>query len=432
MPDSQRRTRPLPRAAAIAALVFLALTPIAFGLHAALWTHGPYVLRLEPLGWLLKPLGNLMHILTAPGWLIARLMLRSWGEADLVASAIACDAGIAILCVLGLWLRALRRELLWKPAFASDSPTLRSRRRFLTNTLSVGCPALVGGTLVDAACRQPLSLDLARYTIPIRDLPPSLNGLRLVQISDTHLGLRVPRDFIQRALDRAIALKPDVFVLTGDYVHCGLEWLEPAAQQLACLVRWGIPTVAVRGNHDWFNDGRGMGSLMQSVGIRVIDNDRLFVTRSPAAITLLDTPSHDALCIAGLGDLRQHVVDPDTALHGVPPSMPRIVLAHNPDTAEHPSVTRRGSPRIDLMLSGHTHGGQVRIPGLGTGAGLVSSYGEKYAVGLVQGPACPVLITRGVGMSLVPIRFLVPPEIVEVTLIRDAPQPVAAKEPRTS
>lgn len=416
MPDATRRPRPLPRAAVIAALAFLVLTPIAFGLHAALWTHGTHVLRLEPIGWWLKPLGNLMHILTAPGWLIARLMLRSWGEADLVASAIGCAAGVSILCVLGLWLWAVRGAILSIPAPRSTSPLLRSRRRFLTNALSAGGPALVGGTLIDAACRQPQSLGLARYTIPIRDLPPSLDGLRLVQISDTHLGPRVSREFIQRALNRAISLRPDLFVLTGDYVHCGLEWLEPAAQQLACLVRSGVPTVAVRGNHDWFNDGRRMGSLLQAAGIRVIDNDRLFLARVGAAITLPDMPTHDALCIAGLGDLRQHVVDPEAALGGVPPTMPRIVLAHNPDTAEHHAITRRGSPRIDLMLSGHTHGGQVRIPGLGTGAGMVSSFGEKYAVGLVQGPACRVLITRGVGMSLVPIRFLVPPEIVEVTL----------------
>lgn len=417
MPVPKPRPQPLSRAGVIAALAFLILTPLAFALHAALWTHGSHVLRLEPLGSLLKPLGNLMHILTAPGWLIARLLLRSWGEADLVASAIACIAGVSSLCLVGLWLWALRGALLAGPAHPPDSPVLRSRRRFLATAVTAGGPTLVGGTIVDAACRQPQSLGLARYTIPIRDLPPSLHGLRLVQISDTHLGPRVSREFIQHALDRAIALRPDVFVLTGDYVHCGLEWLEPAAQQLASLVRTGIPTLAVRGNHDWFNNGRRMGELLQSAGIRLIDNDRSFLARTGASCTLRDTPTQDSICIAGLGDLRQHVVDPDTALAGVPPTMPRIVLAHNPDTAEHDAVTHRGSPRIDLMLSGHTHGGQVRIPGLGTGTGMVSSFGEKYAVGLVEGPACRVLITRGVGMSLVPVRFLVPPEIVEITLV---------------
>jgi predicted MPP superfamily phosphohydrolase len=432
MPDATSRPRPLRRATVIAALAFLVLTPIAFGSHTALWTHGTHVLRLEPLGWLLKPLSNLMHILTAPGWLIARLMLRSWGEADLAASAIACAAGVSILCILGLWLWAVRRAILAMPARRSDSPALGSRRRFLTNALSAGGPALVGGTLIDAACRQPQSLGLARYKIPIRDLPPSLDGLRLVQISDTHLGPRVSREFIQHALDRAIALRPDVFVLTGDYVHCGHEWLEPAAQQLASLVRIGIPTIAVRGNHDWLNNGDRMGALLQSQGIQVIDNHRLFATRDGSRVALHDTPESNAICIAGLGDLRQHVVDPDTALRGVPETMPRIVLAHNPDTAEHPSITRGGSPRIDLMLSGHTHGGQVRIPGLGTGAGMVSTYGEKYAVGLVQGPACRVLITRGVGMSLVPIRFMVPPEIVEITLICDTPHSTPTKQRRTS
>lgn len=418
MPDPSPRHQPFSRAAVIATLAFLTLTPLTFGLHAALWTHGQHVLLLEHLGWLLKPLGNLAHILTAPGWLIARLMLRSWGEADLIASAIACATGVAILCTIGMWLWGVRNAMLRPVPKLSQSPTMTSRRRFLANALTGGSAALTSGTLLDAACRQPLALTAARYTVPIQDLPSALSGLRLVQISDTHLGPRVARDFIQHALDRAIALNPDVFVLTGDYVHCGLEWLEPAAAQLACLVRTGRPTIAVRGNHDWFNNGERLGELLRAHGIQLIDNDRLFLTRAAAGVTTHATPQSDSLCLAGLGDLRQHVVDPEAALRGVPTKTPRIVLAHNPDTAEHDSITRPGSHRIDLMLSGHTHGGQVRIPGLGTGAGMVSSYGEKYAVGLVQGPACRVLISRGVGMSLVPIRFLVPPEIVEITLVR--------------
>ncbi len=432
MSDIATHNRPLPRAVVIVALAVLALTPLAFALHAALWTHGPHVLRLEPLGWLLKPLGNLMHLITAPGWLFARLLLHSWREADLVAPGIACVAGISTLGVIALCLWTIRGAIAAMPTGRSDSPALRSRRRFLANSLTGGPAALVSGTLIDAACRQPQSLGLARYTVPITDLPQTLNGLRLVQISDTHLGPRVSRDLIQNAIDRALALRPDAFVLTGDYVHCGLEWLEPAAEQLASLVRTGIPTIAVRGNHDWLNNGDRMGALLQSQGIQVIDNHRLFATRDGSRVALHDTPESNAICIAGLGDLRQHVVDPDTALTGVPETMPRIVLAHNPDTAEHPSITRGGSPRIDLMLSGHTHGGQVRIPGLGTGAGMVSTYGEKYAVGLVQGPACRVLITRGVGMSLVPIRFMVPPEIVEITLICDTRHSTPTKQRRTS
>lgn len=425
MPAPKPRLQPLTRAGAIDALMFAILTPLAFALHVALWTHSSHVLELESIGWLLKPLGNLLHILTAPGWLIARLMLRSWGESDLLASALACITGVGTLCLAGLWLWNIRRART-SPSSAKDGqPILHTRRRFLTNLATVGGSVVTSGTVIDAACRQPQSLGVARYTVPIIDLPPSLNGLRIVQISDTHLGPRVSRDFIQHALDRAINLNPDLFALTGDYVHCGLEWLEPASRQLACLVRTRTPTIAVRGNHDWFNDGDRLGTLLRDEGIYVIDNDRVFLTRGTQGLHVHTHPKPDALCIAGLGDLRQHIVDPDLALNAVPPTTPRIILAHNPDTAEHESLTRRGSPRIDLMLSGHTHGGQVRIPGIGTGAGMVSSFGEKYAVGLAQGPACRVLVTRGVGMSLVPIRFLVPPEIVEITLVTAAAEPTA-------
>ena len=102
-------------------------------------------------------------------------------------------------------------------------------------------------------------------------------------------------------------------------------------------------------------------------------------------------------------------------------ALKRIVLAHTPDTAEIPELTGGGrslrARRIDLMVSGHTHGGQVRVPLLGAPVTL-SRYGQKYARGLVQGPICPVVISAGIGMSVFPVRFGVPPEVVEITLTR--------------
>jgi hypothetical protein len=93
--------------------------------------------------------------------------------------------------------------------------------------------------------------------------------------------------------------------------------------------------------------------------------------------------------------------------------MPRLLLAHNPDTAEQVKPTQR----VDLMLSGHTHGGQVYLPGLGTPV-VPSSYGQKYAGGLCAGPTCPVIVSRGVGMALLPMRLGVPPEIGYLILTR--------------
>src|SRR5581483_3856010 len=102
------------------------------------------------------------------------------------------------------------------------------------------------------------------------------------------------------------------------------------------------------------------------------------------------------------------------ALGALPAGMPRILLSHNPDVAEDRDFVEP-KWRGDLMLCGHTHGGQVHVPGMGTPV-VPSRYGQKYSQGLVQGPTCPVFICRGIGMSLMPVRFGVPPEIAVIEL----------------
>jgi predicted MPP superfamily phosphohydrolase len=94
--------------------------------------------------------------------------------------------------------------------------------------------------------------------------------------------------------------------------------------------------------------------------------------------------------------------------------MPRVLLSHNPDVAEENEFLASGY-RVDLMLSGHTHGGQVRLPGIGTPV-TNSVYGQKYAAGLVDGPVCPVYVSRGLGMTAMPIRFACRPEIAVIEL----------------
>jgi len=403
---------------------------IFYAVHLTLWLHNHFVLTMEPLGWLIKPVGNLVHVLTLPGWLVARFTLNSWGESDLVASLLACAVGSAVIIAAARGTWTLRVRLIGQ---ARAGPTAQhavgqskppsvafSRRRLLADGLLLGTSVGTTAMVANAACFAPERLRLQRYTVAIRDLPAELEGLRFAQITDTHLGPRVPAELIDAALELAMSLDPDAFLLTGDYVHCGLEWIDPATRQFSPLVATGKPVLAVLGNHDWFNSGATMTRSLRDTGIDVIDNDRLFLNRvSSRECRLAPHASASSICIAGLGDLRQDHIDPDKALRDVAPEMARIVLAHNPDSAEERSVVRRGAPRIDLMISGHTHGGQVRLPGFGTGTGLMSKYGDKYAAGLVRGPACQVIISRGIGMSLVPFRFLVPPEVVEITLTRD-------------
>lgn len=277
------------------------------------------------------------------------------------------------------------------------------------------------GAAAAATMIEPWDLRVRRVSVAIDDLPIELDGFRIVQISDTHLGPRIPEAFIAAVVARARELGPDLFVLTGDYIYSDAGWIEPGARLFGPLVESGIPVLGVLGNHDWWADGPAMSRALTGVGVRMIDNTRIFI--DAATRTLADEPPHRGLCVAGLGDLLTDTLDVEAAFRGVPDDMPRLLLEHVPDAAEDPRLGATGPPRfspgfparVDLMLSGHTHGGQVRIPGLGTPI-VPSRFGQKYAGGLVDGPRFRVLISRGVGMSILPVRFGVPPEIGEITL----------------
>lgn len=393
-----------------------------------------------------KSLANIFNMLCAPGWGIINKLTGNWHMdsvkvATLAASLswtgwfAACGVLAAIrrgACNAGLSGAARNLE----PARASGSatgspngsanapsaqtaaPVSPSRRRFLFDgTLGLGCVSTLG-LGADATLVEPWDLRVTRYDIPIADLPDSLMGLKLVQLSDTHLGPRIPASFIREAVARTLALSPDVVLLTGDYVHNGSAWISPAARLFEPLVAPGRVVVGVLGNHDWWAGGERMSEALTSIGVRMIDNARCFYDRASRTLSVDPDPSRpDQLCLCGVGDLKEDRVDFSSALAGVPDFMPRLMLAHRPDTAELPELRSPRPPRIDLMLCGHTHGGQVRLPIIGTPM-VPSRYGSKYAAGLVRGPACRVLISRGVGMSILPLRFGVPPEIVEITLTR--------------
>ncbi|OAI42301.1 hypothetical protein AYO40_00215 [Planctomycetaceae bacterium SCGC AG-212-D15] len=290
------------------------------------------------------------------------------------------------------------------PAEASGSvEPLLTRRRFLARgVLGLGAGAALGAGY--ALVVEPRNFDIRRLSLAIRGLPASLDGLRIIQLTDIHHGPWLSRAFVRGIVDATNRLEPDLFLLTGDYVLSSPEYIRPVAQELGRL-RPGIGTLAVLGNHDWWEDGERMREELVAAGIPVIDNTRRIVTPDRRLVESAD----DGLAIGGVGDLWEDRQDYRGALGGLPVEMPRLLLSHNPDVAEETGLTR-GGERVDLMLSGHTHGGQVRLPFLGTPA-VPSRYGLKYAQGLVQGPRCPVYICRGIGMSVLPIRFAVPPEI---------------------
>jgi uncharacterized protein len=283
-----------------------------------------------------------------------------------------------------------------------------SRRRMLVaaKTIFVGGAVAAGGYPFFVETRR---LEITRRLFPVRGLPTSLDGLRVVQLTDIHLGPWNAVADVRRIVAAANAHNPDLIALTGDYVLQSADYVAPAAAALAGL-RARVGVVGVLGNHDWWEDGALSKRELTGAGVRMVDNGRLFVTPSRR---LSESPQ-DGLCVAGVGDLMTDSQHYDQALGGIPEDMPRLLLSHNPDVAEERPFIRSGH-RVDLMLSGHTHGGQIRFPVIGSPV-TMSRYGQKYARGLVQGPACPVYISRGLGMAMLPIRFGSVPEIAVIEL----------------
>lgn len=273
------------------------------------------------------------------------------------------------------------------------------RRTFLKSA-SVTLSALAAGGAAYAFFWEPRRLIVRRVTVALPLLPPGLAGLRIAQISDTHHGPYTGRGFVEKAVGLVRAEKPDLVVLTGDYVHKDSAYT-PAGIEPFALLRPPLGLFAVLGNHDHWHDADLTRECLARAGAVDLTNAHALAEKGG-----------ETICLAGVGDLWEDEQDLAAALDGVEESALRILLSHNPDYAELMPRT----PRVDLMISGHTHGGQIDLPFLGAPV-LPSSCGQKYRAGLVRGPRCPVFVSRGVGVISPPVRINCPPEVAVLTLV---------------
>ncbi len=280
-----------------------------------------------------------------------------------------------------------------------------NRRQFLTRAGITGAAA--GGVAAGGVLSWKFMLhhlEVVQQTLPIVGLPSGLEGAKLVQLSDLHVGPQVDDDYVIRALEMANALKPDILAFTGDFV----SWRGP--QQLVQLERVmqampgaSMARVAILGNHDYGFQWRqpevanDVVKLVSNHGVQFIRNDVHVV---------------EGLHIIGVDDWWAAQTDVARARSQAKADAPQLVLCHNPDVADHPVWTGyRG-----WMLSGHTHGGQCKVPFMTPP--ILPVQNKRYAAGAVAvGDGRTVYINRGVGHTL-PIRVNVRPEITSYRLVR--------------
>ncbi len=269
---------------------------------------------------------------------------------------------------------------------------------------TVSALGLVGlGLAVYASVIEPRRVEVVRQEFYLKSLPPAFDGYTLTQISDLHLTRYLGPEHHQWIAQQVNDLAADCIVITGDFLdrrdRSRVEMIPPALQDLSAPD--GI--FAVPGNHDYRFSIQKVTEAVRSVGVRMLMNEHVELKRGG-----------QVLYLAGVDDISKYRQDLRAALDGIPDDGCVILLAHEPDYADRVSEDRR----VALQLSGHTHGGQVRVPFLGAVPSKLPPLARRYVIGRYQVGDLQLYVNRGLGLASLPVRFNCRPEITHITLRR--------------
>ena len=309
--------------------------------------------------------------------------------------------GSMFLLLVLLWGGELARWSWVK--YASIASINGGRREFLAQLLAGGAGAVglaLSGWGVWSAIRP---VEVKRVAVRIKKLPGALNGLRLVQLSDMHVGLTIGRDFVEDVVRKVNALEPDIVAITGDLIDGSVEDLGPAVAPLG-EIRAKLGTYFVTGNHEYYSGADPWLAFLRSIGIKALRNEHVELSMNGEAIHL-----------AGVDDWTAHQfgnghgADMERAMEGRDASKPVVLLAHQPI---HFDEARAHG--VDLQISGHTHGGQI-FP-----FGFLTRLAQPFVSGLHRRGDSQIYVSSGTGYWGPPMRIAAPAEITLIEIDQDA------------
>jgi uncharacterized protein len=283
-----------------------------------------------------------------------------------------------------------------------DPGRRRALRAALVSAAAIaGAPALALGGSIDPGDGRDFEVVRARIRIP--NLPERLRGLRIAMISDIHSGPYMDKATMDRYVAAINRMRPELILIPGDFVQSRVDEADPLCESLQHLrAEYGV--YGCLGNHDFYADGDTVATDLERAGVRMLRNENV----SP-------DPRGERFNLIGIDDVRQrHPFDMLFALASAElrRDTPSLLLCHKPYYFDEAATWG-----VDLMVSGHTHGGQIvlgRVPGaVVTPAALVSGYVE----GAYRRDASQLYVTRGIGVVGLPIRVNCPPEITALTLV---------------
>jgi predicted MPP superfamily phosphohydrolase len=339
---------------------------------ALLFVVNMYIMS-RPLPWIDPPTAAQIGLFYPPA---------VWGLGSLLAALL-----LGITQVAGGVRRLVARVYRGLAGKSTSTPVDSGRRCFLQ--------AGVGGLAATPFILCGYGAAYAGRAYQIEELTlPFGRSLRVVQLTDIHAGIYMNRDEMRRYADQAIALRPDLFVLTGDYISNSLVFLPGCLEEMARIrARYG--TFATLGNHEhWYGELGKIQAIFREYGIPLLQNSHQLIEteRGPFAV-------------AGIDDLRSGYPDLEAALRGLESATPTLLLSHRPEIF--PQAARRGIP---LTLAGHYHGGQVKLSLPGGGLSL-AHLRTPYPEGLYRINASHLYVSRGIGTTFTPVRLNAPPEV---------------------